>query len=44
MTTNTIISLQGHPLGKKDFMDAVNREIITLNDTGDINHVMGVLS
>ena len=43
MKNASIISLHGQALGKKDFMDAVNQEIITLNDTGDINHVMKVL-
>lgn len=43
MTTKAVISLNGQSLNKKDFMDAVNHEIITLNDTGDINHVMVVL-
>jgi hypothetical protein len=40
----SIISLHGQPLGKKDFMSAIDQEIINLHDTGDINRVMTVLN
>ncbi len=38
-----IIMIQSQPLGRKDFMDAIDQEIIHLHDTGDINRVMVVL-
>ena len=44
MTTNkSVISIQGQPIGKKEFMSAIDQEIITLHDTGDVNRVMKVL-
>lgn len=40
----SIINIQGQPLGKKEFMGAVDQEIINLHDTGDINRVMTILN
>ncbi len=42
--TKSIISIQGQPLGRKEFMSAIDEEIIRLHDTGDINRVMTVLN
>lgn len=43
MKKDSIITLHGQPLGKKDFMSAIDQVIIHLHDTGDINQVMNVL-
>lgn len=42
--TKALIELHGQPIGKKDFMTAIDQEIVNLNDTGDINRVMTVLN
>jgi hypothetical protein len=44
MNDKSIISIQGQPLGRKEFMGAVDQEIIKLHDTGDINRVMTILN
>lgn len=44
MKNTSLITINEHPLSKKDFMDAVEQEIIYLHDTGDLNHTMRVLS
>lgn len=44
MTTKSLITINEHPISKKDFMDAVEQEIIYLHDTGDLTHVMRVLN
>jgi DNA-binding TFAR19-related protein (PDSD5 family) len=44
MSNKSLISLHGQPIGRKDFMQAVDQEIITLHDTSDINRVMTVLN
>lgn len=44
MKKDEIITLHGQPLGKKDFMGAVDQVIITLHDTGDVNRVMNVIN
>ena len=40
----SIISVHGQPLARKDFMAAIDQEIIHLHDTGDISRVMTVLN
>jgi len=44
MSDKSIISLHGQPIGRKDFMSAIDQEIVILHDTGDINRVMKVLN
>lgn len=36
--------MQGNPLSERDFMQAIDQEIIQLHDSGDVNHVMSVLN
>jgi hypothetical protein len=42
--TKSIAVLDGQVLSRKNFMDAIDQEIIHLHDTGDINQVMSVLN
>ena len=44
MTDKAIISLHGQPLSRKDFMSAIDVEIVHLHETGDINRTMNVLN
>ncbi len=42
--TKSIAVIDGQVLSKKNFMDAIDNEIIHLHDTGNINQVMNVLN
>lgn len=42
--TKSLITINEQPISKKDFMSAIDNEIVYLNDSGNINHVMSVLS
>lgn len=44
MMNKSIAVIDGHPISEKDFMSAVDNELILLNDTGDINHVMATIN
>lgn len=43
MTNKSLITINNQPLSERDFMSAVENEIVTLHDTGDINRIMTVL-
>lgn len=42
-TNKPVISINEHPISKKDFMGTVENEIIHLHETGDINRVMSII-
>jgi hypothetical protein len=42
--TKSIAVIDGQVLSRKNFLDAIDQEIIHLHDTGDINQVMNVLN
>jgi DNA-binding TFAR19-related protein (PDSD5 family) len=42
-TNKPVISINEHPISKKDFMGTVENEIIHLHETGDINRVMTII-
>lgn len=42
--SKSLLKLNGQAIAKKDFVSAIDNEIIHLHDTGDINHVMGVIN
>jgi hypothetical protein len=42
--SKSLLNLNGQSIAKKDFLSAIDNEIIHLHDTGDINHVMGLLN
>jgi hypothetical protein len=44
MANKSLITINNQPLSKKDFFSAIDEEIIYLNDSGNINHVMNVLN
>jgi DNA-binding TFAR19-related protein (PDSD5 family) len=44
MTSKALITVNEHPISKKDMMDTVENEIIHLHETGDINRVMNILN
>lgn len=44
MTNKSIAVIDGNILSRKNFMEAIDQEIIHLHDTGDINQVMNVLN
>ena len=44
MTSKNLAVIDGQVLSRKNFMDAIDQEIIQLHDSGDINKVMNVLN
>ena len=45
MTTNkTLVMVNSNPITKKDILSAIDQEIITLHDSGNVQRVMSVLN
>jgi len=42
--SKSVLTINNNPLSEKDFMGAIDSEIVHLHDTGDINRVMKVLT
>lgn len=44
MSNKALLHIDDHSISKKDILSAIDQEIITLHDTGNINRVMSVLN
>jgi DNA-binding TFAR19-related protein (PDSD5 family) len=44
MSNKSIAVIDGQVLSRKNFMDAIDQEVVSLYDTGNINRVMNVLN